>query len=267
MLIFYHIFESFICEVKMLIAVVNRSSMVKNYDVQLMCEAIQIQLNLHVLPAWGLKSGTVQFYADEKKVPNWAWIIYIIDSDAQVQGALGYHEEVNDKIDGYIMCQPVLSNGGAVLAFDKSNPGQYTVSGTLSHEVIEAVGDRYTNCFYDNGSVSWCGELCDPVEQIGYGINVNGTEVAVSDFVFPSFFNPLAKLPQNAPLNYLNTLTQPFTMLPGGYSIQRDGGPGTEIQVFGKQMPKWRKEMKKAEFSRAGRVIKKTGGWIKKLFG
>lgn len=266
MLIFYHIFESLIYEVQMLIAVVNRSSMVVNSDVQLMCEAIQIQLNLHVLPAWNLKSGTVQFYADEKKVPTWAWVIYIIDNDAQVAGALGYHEEVNDKIDGYIMCQPVLSNGGAVLAFDKSNPGQYTVSGTLSHEVIEAVGDRYTNCFYDNGSVSWCGELCDPVEQIGYGITVNGKEVAVSDFVFPAFFNPLARLPQNAPLNYLNTLTQPFTMLAGGYSIQRTGGPGTETQVFGKEMPHWRKEMKKAEFSRAGRILKKTGGWLKRLF-
>jgi len=242
----------------MLIAVINESTMVSNTDCDTMCQAIQIQLDLQVKPAWNLKDGTIRFYSDKTKVPGYAWLVHIIDNDAQVAGALGYHEEVNDKVDAYIMCQPVLTNGGAVLAFDPKNPGQYTVSGTLSHEVIEMLGDRFTNSYCDNGATSWCAELCDPVEQVGYGITVNGVDVAVSDFVFPSFFNPSATLPQNAPLNYLNSLNKPFTILPGGYAIQRTGGPGTETQVFGEEMPQWRRELKSHQFSRFNRRVKQS---------
>lgn len=251
-----------------LIAIVNRSTMCSNADIAVMCSAIQVQLNLHALPAWHLTSATIQFYADESKVPGYAWVIYIIDNNTQIQGALGWHqEETYDKIDGYIVCEPILSNGGAVMLFNPSNPGQYTISGTLSHEVLETLCDKFTNCYYDNGSVSWCGEVCDPVEQIGYGINVNGQLIAVSDFIFPAFFNPYATLKNNAPFNYLNTLKAPFTMLAGGYSIQRTGGPGTEQQVFGREMPNWRKEMKKEAFARGSRVKGEKVGFWKKLFG
>jgi hypothetical protein len=237
----------------MLIAVLNKSSMVSNADVDLMCKAIQIQIDLHVAPAYKMLSGTVKFYSDQTHVPGYAWIVNIIDNDAQVAGALGYHEETNDKVVAYIMCQPILSNGGTVLSFNPNNPQQYSVSGTLSHEVLEMIGNRFANCYYDNGSVSIAAELCDPVEQIGYPIMVNGLNVAVSDFVFPSYFNPNATLAINAPFNYLNTLKAPFTMLPGGYLIQRTGGPGSEQQVFGEEMPEWRKNIKAHVFARINR--------------
>src|SRR5271156_1947993 len=144
----------------MQIAIVNQSTLVNNTDVGTMCQAIQTQLNIHVFPAWNLKGGSIKFFANPAKVPGHAWTIFVIDNDAQVAGALGFHEEEGDKVTGYIMCQPILSNGGAVLAFDPKNPGQYTVSATLSHEVIETVGDRFTNCYCDNGNTSWCAELC-----------------------------------------------------------------------------------------------------------
>ena len=234
----------------MLISVINSSTLVQDSDLEIVCQAIQIQMDLHVAPAWNSKSPTVRFYADKTKVPGYSWVVNIIDSDAQVQGALGFHEEVSDKVVGYIMAQPILSNGGTVLKFDPANPGTYTVSGTLSHEIIEMFGDRFTNTYCDNGGVSWCQELCDPCEQIGYGITVNGVDVSVSDFVFPSFFNPNATLALNAPFNYLNTMKAPFTILPGGYAIQRTGGPGTETQVTGELMPQWRKDYIKSELYR-----------------
>lgn len=239
----------------MLIAVINQSTLVTNDQVNTMCQAIQIQLDLHVMPAWNIKSGTVKFYTEAAQIPGYAWVVYVIDNDAQVAGALGFHQESSDQITGYIMCEPILTNGGAVLAFDATNPGQYTVSGTLSHEVIEMVGDRFTNSYCDDGNTSWCAELCDPVEQIGYGVMVGTTNVAVSDFVFPNFFNSQATIKGNGPFNYLKSLEEPFTILAGGYAIQRTGGPGTETQVFGETMPLWRRDTKRAEVSRGGRRI------------
>ena len=242
----------------MLVCVVNDSTMVQNADVDLMCQACNEQLVRDVMPAWNLKNGNVMFCADKTSVPANAWVIHIIDDNTQVEGALGFHqEEQTDKVDGFIMCKPILTNGGAVLAFDGNNPGQYTVSATLSHEIIEAVGDPDTNSYYDDGATSWAGELCDPVEQIGYGIVVNGRNVSVSDFVFPAFFNPFGKEAIDGKFNFLGTLTAPFTILPGGYAIKRSGGPGSEQQVFGEAMPEWRKATKQTSFARASRRIGK----------
>jgi hypothetical protein len=242
----------------MLIAIINRSSLISNEEVNLMCQAIQIQLDLHFCPAYNMKSIPIKFYANELDVPGYAWTIYMIDNDTQVEGALGYHQEVNDKVDGYIICEPILSNGGVVLAFDANNPGQYSVSATLSHEVLETFMDRFTNTYCDDGQGnSWCMEVCDTVEEIGYGQMVGNINVALSNFVFPAFFNPYASLPQNAPLDYLNLLTMPFSILPGGYAIVRSGGPGTEQQIFGSLVPQWKKDIKIKTFTRAARRNKK----------
>jgi hypothetical protein len=250
-----------------LIAVINKSTMVKDADVQTMCQAIQQQVNLHVLPAFNLKATTVSFYPDATKVPGYAWTINIIDDDTSVPGALGFHEETSDdKFTGYIMAKPILDNGGTVMVFDPKNPGQYTVSGTLSHEVIETIGDRFTTTYNDCGDVSWCHELCDPVEQIGYGVKVGDVEVAVSDFVFESFFNQYATKAINGPFNYLDSVQKPFQILQGGYAITRKGGPGTETQTFGPAMAEWRKACKQKAFSRGARragLDKQRGLWAR----
>jgi hypothetical protein len=238
----------------MQVAIVNQSTLISNTDLETICAAIQIQVDLHFAPAWQIQPVQVKFYADSKQVPNWAWTLFVIDSDASVAGALGYHQDASDHPDGYVMCQPILSNGGTTMVYDKSNPGQYTISGTISHEALELIMNRFTNLFADNGASSWCKEVADPVEQIGYPISVNGVEVSVSDFVFPNFFNPMANA-SNMPFNYLKTLTAPFTILSGGYAIQRTGGPGTETQVFGRDMPEWRIQQKRGEFARAYRVM------------
>jgi hypothetical protein len=239
----------------MLIAILNQSTLVQDADVITMVSAINTQIVLHFAPAWNMKPIPVKFFTDKNKIPGFAWVIYLEDTDANVPGALGYHqEETNSKVDGFILCEPILSNGGTVLTFDPNNSSQYSVSGTLSHEVLETMQNRFTNKWYDFGNASWCGEVCDPVESVSYGIAVGNINVAVSDFCFESFFNPDATLPRNGPFNYLKTLTTSFSMLSGGYSIQRTGGPGTETQVFGATMPPWRRAQKMAEFARGGRI-------------
>jgi hypothetical protein len=237
----------------MLIAVVNQSTLVQNSDVATMCAAINTQIVLNVAPAWEKLPCPVKFYANDADVPNWAWTIYVVDNDTAVSGALGFHEEQTDgKIDGYIMVEPILDNGGAIMVYDISNPSQYTVSATLSHECLETYLDRYTNCWFESDAdLCVIGEICDPVESISYPISVNGVQVAVSDFVFPSFFNPDATLSSNGPFNYLKSLVAPFTMLSGGYWIQMVSG--AENQVFGENMPNWRRLQKNNQFSRRNR--------------
>jgi hypothetical protein len=238
------------------IAVVNQSTMVSNAQASLMCSAIQVQLDLHFLPAWGLKAASISFYADATKVPGYAWLVSLLDNST-VAGALGYHEEDSDKPDAFIFAQPVLSNGGAVLAFDASNPTQYTVSATLSHEVMEMIGDRFAGTFCQGPQIKegnlYCFEMADAVEQLSYGISVSGSVVSVSNFLFPSWFNPEAVSPQNLPYDYLNQLTAPFTMAAGGYMIM--GTLGNEGQVtaktiFGEKVPQWKKDYIKGEFYR-----------------
>lgn len=240
----------------MLIAVINESTMVTNDQINTMCQAIQIQMDLHVLPAWRMTGGTIKFYADKTKIPGYAWVVNMLDNSTQA-GALGYHSEDNDLVDAFIFAAPVLQNGGTVLVFNPANPGQYTVSATLSHEVCEMIGDRFANGFSQGPQITqgnmYAQELCDPVENDSYGIMVGTTNVSVSNFVFPSWFNPEATLVANKPFDYLNKLTAPFTMDAGGYMIVAslsNEGQVTAKQVFGDKMPQWRRDYVMGEFYR-----------------
>lgn len=240
----------------MLIAVINESTLVTNDQVNTMCQAIQIQLDLHVLPAWDLKNCTIKFYANKTTVPGYAWVVNMLDNSTQA-GALGYHSLDNDLVDAFIFASPVLQNGGVPLVFNPSNPEQYTVSATLSHEVCEMVGDRYANGFSYGPQISagnlYAQELCDPVENDSYGIMVGTTDVAVSNFVFPSWFNPEATTKLNLPFDYLKKLTAPFSMDAGGYMIVAtldNEGQVTARHVFGEKMPQWRRDYVRGEFYR-----------------
>lgn len=240
----------------MLIAVINESTMVTNAQCNTMCKAIQVQLNLHVLPAWNMKAATITFYADKTKVPGYAWVVNMLDNSTQA-GALGYHSLDNDKVDAFIFAAPVLQNGGAVMVYTPSNPTQYLVSATLSHEVCEMVGDRYANGFSVGPQISsgnlYCQELSDPVEDGTYAIAMDGYQVGVSNFLFPSWFNPEATKAANAPFDYMDVLTAPFTMTAGGYMIVAtfsNEGQVTASQTFGEKMPQWRRDYVKGEFYR-----------------
>lgn len=226
----------------MLIAVINQSTLVTNDQVNTMCQAIQVQLDLHVLPAWNMKSGTIKFYADKTKVPGYAWVVSMLDNSTQA-GALGYHAEDNDTVDAFIFAQPVLSNGGVAL-YDSTNPQNVSVASVLSHEVCEMVGDRYAGFWSDGPAIvaqdgqtytEYALELCDPVEGDSYAVTLsNGTTVSVSNFIFPSWFNQQAQVPQNLPFDYLGKLSKPFSMTPGGYLIVRQSG--NVNQVFGEKV-------------------------------
>ena len=233
---------------KMAIAVLNKSTLVSDNEVDLMCQAIQKQMDFHVAPAWEQKPAIIKFYKNKILVPKGSYIITVTDksSDVEDEGDFGYHSIDNGDVYGYVFVKPILDDGGEVL-YDEQNDQNISVCSVLSHEIIETWGDRFANFWADGPEIDagseYALELCDPVEADSYVIEINDIKMSVSNFVYPSWFNPQAKSPKDLPFDYMSKLTAPFTMTSGGYMIVRKT---LEInQVYGKNTLERKKPEKK----------------------
>ena len=228
----------------MLIAILNQSTVVTNADVATMTAAIATQVQNDVAPIWDRAPAEVVFYADPTKVPATAYGVAVVDTiQEQPQGVLGFHTEAQvAQLWGIVAAQPELDNGGQKMT------GDWSVSSTLSHEVLEMFIDPNCNLWANDGNGSvYSLEVCDPVEAPTY--TVSG--VSVSNFVTPSWFDPLAA--ETAQFDKLGQLTAGFSILPGGYMVYETKGKGQE--QWGTQYPSWRKAMKNGPMSRTQRVI------------
>ena len=215
----------------MLIAILNQSSGatgVTDADVATMTAAIATQIQVDVAPAWDRAPATVTFYNNASAVPAGAYGVAIVNTiQDQPQGMLGYHAENW----GVVATQPEFANGAQVLT------GDWSVSSTLSHEVLEMFIDPACNLWAANGQGSaYSLEVCDPVEAPTYPVS----GVSVSNFVTPSWFDPLA--PTTAQFDKLGQVTAPFTIAAGGYANYVNGGQVK--QQWGTKYPAWRKAMK-----------------------
>jgi hypothetical protein len=201
---------------------------VTDADVATMTAAIATQIQVDVAPAWDRAPATVTFYNNASAVPAGAYGVAIVNTiQDQPQGLLGYHAEDW----GAVATQPEFADGAQVLT------GDWSVSSTLSHEVLEIFVDPNCNLWANNGQGSvYSLEVCDPVEAPTY--TVNG--VSVSNFVTPSWFDPLA--PATAQFDKLGQVTAPFTIAASGYANYVNGGQVK--QQWGTKYPGWRKTMK-----------------------
>jgi hypothetical protein len=223
----------------MQIAILNQTNQspqptVTNADVATMTAAIASQIQSDVAPIWGRAPATVTFYTDSTAVPPGAYVIAIVDTiPTQPTGVVGGHTEGQaGQIMGVVAAQPDLTNGGQVLT------GDWSVSSTLSHEVVEMFIDPSCNMWANDGKGSvYSLEVCDPVEAPTYTIN----GVQVSNFVTPAWFDPLA--PAGAQFDKLGLLTAGFSILPGGY-MTYESASGKPQQQWGAAYPGWRKTMK-----------------------
>ncbi len=224
----------------MLIAILNQSTVVENDDVATMTAAIASQIQTDVAPIWERAPASVVFYTDPTAIPTEAHGIAIVDTiQDQPTGVLGLHTtDQAGQVWGVVAAQPELANSGQVLT------GDWSVSSTLSHEVLEMFIDPNCNLWANNGQGSvYSLEVCDPVEAPTY--TVNG--VAVSNFVTPAWFDPLA--PAGAQFDKLGELTAGFSILPGGYMTYEL--KGKEQQQWGSAYPNWRKQTKSGPWARA----------------
>lgn len=224
----------------MLIAILNQSSGpigvtgVTDADVATMTAAIATQIQVDVAPAWNRAPATVTFYNNASAVPAGALGVAIVNTiQDQPQGVLGYHAENW----GVVATQPEFANGAQVLT------GDWSVSSTLSHEVLEMFVDPACNLWADDGQGSaYSLEVCDPVEAPTY--TVSG--VSVSNFVTPSWFDPLA--PATAQFDKLGQVTAAFTIAAGGYVTYAKAGHVQ--QQWGTTYPGWRQAMKSGPMAR-----------------
>ena len=228
----------------MLIAILNQSTLVSSADAATMTQAIAAQVRLDAAPLWDRAPAAVVFYTDAAAIPATAHGIAIVDTiQDQPQGVLGFHtEDRGGKLWGVVAAKPELDNGGQVTT------GDWSVSTTLSHEVLEMFVDPNCNLWANDGQGSaYSFEVCDPVEAPSY--TVNG--VSVSNFVTPSWFDPLA--PATAQFDKLGLLNAAFGILKGGYVVYESGGK--EHQKFGDEFPDWRKQMKTGPLARTRRRL------------
>src|ERR1700759_2098039 len=81
-------------EGRMLIAVLNQSTLVTDSQVQTMTQAIASQVKLDVAPLWDRSPAAVIFYKDAAEVPANAHAITLVDTAKDApQGVLGFHTE------------------------------------------------------------------------------------------------------------------------------------------------------------------------------
>ncbi|HVI77658.1 MAG TPA: hypothetical protein VM715_05750 [Candidatus Acidoferrum sp.] len=229
------------------IVVVNKSTLVKDSEVQLMTRACAHQLRYDAAPIWGLLPIPVTYHASEQTAPPGSWVIAVMD-DSDQAGALGWHtEESGELIYGRVFARPVLEHGGDVLASDLS------VASVLSHEVLETFVDPRCNLWADSGKgYAVAVEIGDPVEAEVYDVSVSRRTVTVSNFVTPDWFDPYANTHEKD-FDYIGSVAKPFLMSTGGYTIVMQEGKVT--QQFAREYPDWRKEAKKVDTARTARRL------------
>jgi len=228
----------------MLIAILNQSTLVSDTDAAAMTEAVAAQVRYDAAPLWDRAPAAVVFYTDPAAVPAAAHGIAIVDTiQDQPEGVLGFHtEDQGGKLWGVVAAKPELDNGAKVTT------GDWSVSSVLSHEVLEMFIDPNCNLWANDGQGSaYSFEVCDPVEAPGYAVK----GVSVSNFVTPSWFDPLA--PATAQFDKLDQLHAAFSILKGGYVVYESAGK--EQQKFGDEFPQWRREMKTGPLARTRRRL------------
>jgi hypothetical protein len=196
------------------ISIINASTVVTDAEAEKATAAVQIQIERDFLPAWGLSAKLV--FVPKGGSPDPAhWPMEIGDTSDQLN-ALGWHDIGSSG-------QPL----GKVFAKSDLDAGtSWTV--TLSHEVCEIIVDPWlVVCAFiedSQGGTLYAFETADACESDSLGYLING--VLVSDFVFPSWFQP--QFPNAPQFDFQKQITAPLQLLPGGYisTYRLSGGQG-----------------------------------------
>jgi hypothetical protein len=214
-------------QLKLVIA--NISTQIDDATFAAAVAAIQVQVNRDFQPEWGngaILSATRMTLTDGQANIDGAVdaVIYVGDSSADpttgVPVVLGYHSENFGQLPyGFIYLDVCAQNGDAW-------------SGTLSHEVLELLGDPTAAMTVAGPAPAGVGnpgdtvaydlEVCDPTQSDTYMIN----NVTVSNFVTKAYFGMIG--PSSA-TNFLKLTLDPFGVRPNGYFQYEADGAAHQI--------------------------------------
>jgi len=218
------------------LASVSKDASVTRALQERIAEALEVQLYQHYAPFWQSSGMNVRVAdpIDPVLTQQDACPLIIYDKPDEPD-ALGYHSlQAKAQVFGKAFLDPIHSSGGSLI------DGANSLSTTLSHEVLEMVGNPYVNFWADMDDGNQEGiELCDRVEADAYTID----GVAVSNFLGPRAFRS-----GPGPYDWMTLLQSPWELRPGGYVIRRKGDK--VFNVWGEAYPEHRKALKTSPDSR-----------------
>jgi hypothetical protein len=190
------------------IACINKATVSLGVELEALVAALQKFVANAFAPVWETHATLIT--ATDFITGGWALVFL---DDADVQGALGYHDLTPDGLP--------LSK-----VFVKSTIAEkQTVSVTACHELAEMLVDPAINLWAEapDGTL-YAYEMCDAVEETEFTID----GIAMSDFVYPSYFEGFRKA-KSTQFDYARKISRPFQLLSGGYSIVQKGGAVSNI--------------------------------------
>lgn len=217
------------------IAIVNSSSGMTDSDGIAIVAALNILLPIFCTD-WSLPLVRATYVSKGAPITN--PLRCIILDDADVESALGYHDQSNDVPYAKVFVKTILKYKGSMLYnTDHTLP---TIAQTISHEVFELLVDLRANCWWNaaDGYTFYAAEVSDPVQGNIVKVQTKGGSlVGMCDWILPTWADPQAKI---GPFNHLNTLKAPFTLDKGGYAITMTGG--SYKNIFGSQISEFTKK-------------------------
>jgi hypothetical protein len=210
------------------IAIFNASTVCTDTDVAKMTRACKTQILQHYGPKYSRVPAFPTFFSKKADIPYGTPTIPIVD-DCPDPEALAFHTEgMGGIVSGLVGAATILKAGGTKFE------GALSVSGALSHEILETEPDPFVNMWSQSPSGKlYAFEICDPVQDDAYAIG----DVSVSNFVLPRWFDALAPADGSVQFDYLGKLKAPFSLAKGGYAVVMAEGRTSQI---GAERPAWK---------------------------
>jgi hypothetical protein len=208
----------------------NQSAVLEDDLGQLIAEACDLQMHDDVAPAYGLQPPPrVSFFPSAAKLedlPGDCLVVIFAEDQPGAKAAAGLMAPPDDPTTrvwgnrerNFARVYPgtILKNGGEKIA------GARSISAATSHECIEATYDRNVALWVWNERDRQlvAGEVCDQVEEDAYTKRVGTEAVAVSNFVYPAWFD--VRAPEGSRFDHMRRLNAAFSFSDGGYLIVYD---------------------------------------------
>src|SRR5260370_36452074 len=175
--------------------------------VQAVAAALNVQVMRDLPQFWNIQA-TVRYLPHATKVPAGVWPVQLVKQLPPGEG--GFHLDKHNQPYAKVVATP--DNDGWTVA--------------ASHETVAMLVDPYGNTLQSSRSIEIAGgkivdgagefeylvEACDPCEADDLAYPIQG--VAVSDFLTPHFYDPVAT--SGTKYSFGGHITAPRQILPGG---------------------------------------------------